>query len=375
MSDEFRDSSALIRSRQTERLATLGREQLQWATIQPDPPRGVRLSANTLHWEEPAEARNVTHYNIYVNGDQILDRRIAFGPLRATAVVGMPVFISSYNVHTDLESMRVPAELAAIEGGFMIDSAGNVIMLPNPDGSGGQLIIASPMKLARFGPLPMPPPVAIVSQSGSTFVTSAPHGFITGELVRVSGNSNPSANGNFVVGTIAASQFDITGTLPGTGSGGIAEKLTTAWMRELYVAGTEYNDAPVRIDSAGIRMNAASGTASGLMISSTTGVTPSGAQVFAGNAVNFSAGATDAPPGGPYWWLWADHIQARMRYFAPTGQRGATTVLNPVTSITQVPVTLQYLDWGSTPRSATVLLAVNTNVTSTYVRGGIVTET
>ena len=102
------------------------RKPLQLATVEPQPPRGVSFAKGVAKWDEPAEVRNVTHYNIYTPDDVTLERRVPQGQTQATSINSTRVFISSYNSFTQLES---PAIMAVDPNPALLGAWNNPILI------------------------------------------------------------------------------------------------------------------------------------------------------------------------------------------------------------------------------------------------------
>jgi hypothetical protein len=97
------------RYRRAERITHAMMPRLEMADTVPEPPRGPRLKAGVLTWEEPREKSNVTHYNIYAPDDSTLERRVPAPQTKATEVSASQALVSSYNETTKLESQKVLA--------------------------------------------------------------------------------------------------------------------------------------------------------------------------------------------------------------------------------------------------------------------------
>lgn len=73
----------------------------------PDPPLNLQLVNGTVSWEEPQEKRNITHYNVFSNGEKTLFARVPVGQVRVAGFPDSQVFVSSFNANVDsLESVR-----------------------------------------------------------------------------------------------------------------------------------------------------------------------------------------------------------------------------------------------------------------------------
>ena len=91
----------------TTRLAQTSKKRLTNIQKTPLPPRGPIFKGTNVTWEDPADTSNVTDYNVYVDTETKLARRIPLGQNTTSGISGARVFISSFNSNSGFESIKV----------------------------------------------------------------------------------------------------------------------------------------------------------------------------------------------------------------------------------------------------------------------------